>query len=90
MKDKILSIFFVSFLCLILILNILIPDTKTSKTERRKLEQLPKITKTNILNKSFMEDFDAYVLDQFILRDYFRKIFPIFKTKLNQILSGNI
>ena len=28
----------------------------------------------NILDKSFMEDFDSYVLDQFVLRDYFREI----------------
>ena len=66
MKDRFLSIFFVLFLWVMLILNILIPDSEISKTERRKLEQFPKITKSNILNKSFMEDLDSYLLDQFI------------------------
>ena len=74
MKDKVLTISFISYLCLMLLFNVLMPDNLVSKTERRKLEQVPKITKTNILNKSFMEDFDSYTLDQFILRDYFRKI----------------
>ena len=79
MKEKVLSIGFVLFLWLIFIFNILMPDSEISKSERRKLEQFPKITKNNILNKSFMEDFDSYTLDQFLLRDYFRQI----KAKVN-------
>ena len=74
MKDKIFSIFFVLFFSLVFIFNIIVSDSGVSKTERRKLKQMPDVNLNNILDKSFMEDFDSYVLDQFVLRDYFRKI----------------
>ena len=74
MKDKILSILFVLYLSLIFIINLLTPDNKISISERRKLEQIPKLTKTTILNKSFMDDLDTYIADQFILREKFREI----------------
>ena len=79
MKDKILSITFIVLLNIVLILNIIIPDNEISITERRKLEQFPSISINNILNKKFMKELDSYVLDQFILRDYFRTI----KAKIN-------
>jgi len=74
MKNKILSILFVSFLSIFFILNIVICDKKVSKSERRKLQDSPKITLSNILNGKVMEDFDEYTTDQFILRDAFRNI----------------
>ena len=89
MKDKILSISFVLFLFLMFIFNILMSDSEISKTERRKLEQFPEITKNNILNKSFMEDFDSYVLDQFVLRDYFRQIKANFNYKVFRKIDNN-
>ena len=74
MKNKILSILFVLFLVMFFVLNIFINDEEISKTERRNLKQFPKITISNILNGKFMEDFDEYTTDQFILRDTFRNI----------------
>lgn len=74
MKNKILSIFFILFLCLFFSLNIFIKDETISKTERRNLKEFPKMTISNILNGKFMEDFDEYTTDQFILRDTFRNI----------------
>ena len=64
-------------------------DSEISKTERRKLEQFPEITKNNILNKSFVEDFDSYVLDQFVLRDYFRQIKANFNYKVFRKVDNN-
>lgn len=74
MKEKILSIVFVLFICIFFILNVFIPDKEISVSERRKLEQFPKANISNIMNGSFMEDFDAYAVEQFILRDQFRTI----------------
>lgn len=91
MKNKILSITFVLFLTIMFTINILTPDNDISKTERRKLEQLPKLTINNILNKSFMEDFDSYTVDQFILRDNFRNIKANISYKvLNKIDNNKI
>lgn len=74
MKNKILSILFVSFLVMFMMLNIFIGDKTLSKSERRKLKQFTRPSITNILNRKFMEDFDEYTIDQFILRDEFRNI----------------
>lgn len=74
MKDKIISILFVAFLFIFLILNLLINDKLISYSERRKLETFPKISIEDIMDTSFQNDFDKYALDQFIFRDNFRSL----------------
>ena len=74
MKEKILSILFVSFLIIFLTLNIFIKDINVSKSERRNLESFPKFNINNIMDGSFMEDFNKYTTDQFVFRDSFRNI----------------
>ncbi len=48
------------------------PSKEYSLTERRKLEQFPKLSLETVLDGSFMKDFEDYTLDQFPLRDAFR------------------
>ena len=74
MKNKVLSVLFVSFLLLFLFLSIFVSDNEISKTERRKLKNFPKFTTSNMFSRKFMEDFDEYTTDQFIFRDNFRNI----------------
>ena len=74
MKDKIISISFITFLFVIFLLNITRKDEEISTTERRKLQQLPELTVENVIDTSFQEDFDKYALDQFIFRDALRSI----------------
>ena len=50
------------------------PAEETSDVERRKLAQFPKLSSKTVLDGSFMEDFEAYTLDQFPLRDGFRQL----------------
>lgn len=45
-----------------------------SDSERRKLATMPKFNLKNVLNTSFMTDFEDYALDQFIFRDNFRAL----------------
>ena len=45
-----------------------------SDSERRELAKLPKFSVETMLDGSFMEDFEAYTLDQFPFRDLFRKL----------------
>ena len=89
MKNKILSILFVSYLSLMLIFNILTPDNKISRSERRKLQTLTSPTISNILNKKFMEDLDSYVSDQFILREIFRKTKAAVNYNIFQKIDNN-
>ena len=65
-----LSLFIFSFAAA----NVLIPDGDISKTERRTLAQLPKLTVADIKSGKFMSNFEKYTLDQFPFRDSFRSI----------------
>ena len=50
------------------------PDQDVSKSERRKLLKAPDISVKAVMSKSFSEELEAYFLDQFPKRDWFRKI----------------
>lgn len=50
------------------------PQDSLSLSERRKLTQFPEITVNSLLNGSFSEDFEKAALDQFPMRDSFRRI----------------
>ena len=49
-------------------------DNAFSMAERRELAQKPALTWDTVMDRSFMEKFDDYSLDQFPLRDSFRQI----------------
>ena len=89
MSDKIKNIFisvvFLLFLFMFLLINLLSGDKEISISERRKLQQFPKITMNNLFNGTFFKDLDSYVADQFVARDIFRKI----KIKLDLIMKKN-
>jgi len=50
------------------------PDRDISEAERRPLAQMPAISAESLLDGSFMKDFETYSLDQFPLRDAFRRV----------------
>lgn len=49
-----------------------------SEAERRPLAQFPALTAETVLNAKFMSEFEDYTLDQFPLRDTFRRIKSLF------------
>lgn len=78
MKKKILRYFgFFAVIALWLVLAVTAwckhPDA-VSEAERRSLAQFPEISAGQILSGGFMEDFESYTLDQFPLRDTFRRL----------------
>lgn len=78
MKNDIKNVVTISMFMIALIgvfiLNVLTEDTIVSVSERRKLEQFPKYSFTNLTNGTFFSKFDTYVTDQFVGRDFFRKV----------------
>lgn len=52
--------------------HILLPDQELSKAERRRLAALPELTKEGVLSKTYMEDMEGYLMDQFPLREELR------------------
>lgn len=49
-------------------------DDSFSESERRELKQFPLVSMETIISGEFMEDFEAYCLDQFPIRDKFRSL----------------
>ena len=73
-KNIINTILFTTIFVGLFLVNTILSDKDLSSSERRKLKQFPELTFDKILDTSFMDEFDKYVLDQFILRDAFRSI----------------
>jgi|LSQX01.3.fsa_nt_gb hypothetical protein len=89
---------FIIFIYGIVLLNILLPDTEISFSERRRLLQAPSLSIESLLSGEFFENYEKYSLDQFPFRDEFRSLkaytrFNVFKQKDNNdiyIVDGNI
>ncbi len=61
---------------------ILLPDKALSKAERRKLAQFPEISAEEVLSSEFSGKLEAYLLDQFPLRESFRSLNAITRTNI--------
>ncbi len=73
-KQEITIYSFVLFMLGIMIMIILYPKKTVSESERRKLAARPVLTIESLLDKSFMEDTEAYLLDHFPFREKLRRI----------------
>ena len=85
MKDKIITITFLSFITIFSILHLVIKDETISSTERRKLSTFPKLT----LTSEYITEIDEYLLDHFPLRDTFRSIKAKFNYNVLNKLDNN-
>ncbi len=70
-KNVIQTLTFITILIIVFVANIIKKDDNISISERRKLANFPSIK--NGFSK-FGENFEEYATDQFIARDFFRKI----------------
>lgn len=70
-KSVIQTLIFITILIIVFLANIIKKDENISISERRKLANFPSIK--NVFSK-FGENFEEYATDQFIARDFFRKI----------------
>lgn len=93
MSDKIKNIVItvIFMLCVVggLLINIVKKDEEISASERRKLTQFPNITFENIMNGNFMNTFNEYAVDQFILRDDFRSLKSLIEFNVFGKLDNN-
>lgn len=82
MNNKIMSFLFVGILIFFLIFSIFLPDKEISYSERRKLSSFPEISFDNIISGDFFTDLNDYLVEQFPLRDGFRKLKGIFASNV--------
>lgn len=66
---RFLTAVFCLFLGGLMVWQLLLPDRERSDVENRTLQQRPALTLSSVLDGSYMEDVEAYVQDQFPLRD---------------------
>ena len=85
MKDKIITITFLSFITIFSIFHLVIKDEIISNTERRKLSTFPKFS----LTSKYITEVDEYLLDHFPLRDTFRSIKAKFNYNILKKLGNN-
>ena len=73
-KNIAVTILFSLFLFSFLVANLINKDTLISISERRKLEQFPKVSIKTLFDGTFFDKFDKYTTDQFVMRDDFRTL----------------
>ena len=81
LKNKVVTIVFMAMIIIFMIINIVKKDTTVSLTERRKLATFPEFSIEKLFDKTFIDGFDKYTMDQFVKRDEFRKIKTFFELK---------
>ncbi len=88
-KNICITILFVSFLTVIGVLNLLLPDQDISSFERRRLDQVPSGTWTSLLSEDIFTEYEEYFLDQFVARDQFRALTALSKYYLLGLKDNN-
>ena len=78
MKKKICAILVMAVWAGLALCAWFLPAKESSDAERRPLAQMPEISAENVLDGTFMTDFEDYSLDQFPLRDSFRGLKSLF------------
>lgn len=89
-----LTVTFVLYISIFLVLFVVIKDKNFSELENRKLSAFPKFTLEKLINKEFGNDFEKYLADQFPLRDKFISIkssseYVLQKKENNGVYIGN-
>lgn len=73
-QEKLVSIIFILTLFLFLIINVIVPDREKSVQENRMLVTKPKFRLSSLISGDYDEKFEAYMDDQFVGRDMWRKL----------------
>ena len=73
-KNIMVTISFMFAIIIMFVINVTKETTKISLSERRKLQQFPDFSVTNLLDGTFFENFEKYTMDQFMQREAFRSL----------------
>ena len=73
-QEQLVGIIFILTLFLFLIINVIVPDREKSVQENRMLATKPKFRMSSLISGDYDEKFEAYMDDQFVGRDVWRKL----------------
>lgn len=94
-KDITVIIVFIGIIMGVFVINLVNEDKKISIAERRKLAEFPNFTLKNLSSGNFAKQFDQYTMDEFFMREEFRKLKIAFeldilkKQDVNKIYKHN-
>jgi hypothetical protein len=89
MKHRVIAISFLSVLCAVFLLNLFSPPEEFSRSERRRLAQMPEFSLSGAADGSFMRKFDAFAVDQIAFREQYRRLKAIFDLNVLRKLDSN-
>ena len=72
--ERAVGMVFILVLLLMSVVNMLLPSRESSEEENRVLEQMPKLTMASVMDGKFMEQWESYMSDQFLGRNFWRGI----------------
>ncbi len=72
--DGIVGLVLAAFVLLLMVCNLLAPDSDFSERESRVLAQRPKLTLSSLLTGDFMEKYEEYLTDQFVCRSMWKNL----------------
>lgn len=84
MRNKILTISFLAFICVFAFGSVIAKDRDFSDMENRNLTKFPEITGESIINGEFTKNFEKYMSDQIIFKDFLVKLKVTENLALNQ------
>ena len=73
----------------VFVLHVALPDGTVSDAERRPLAQLPELTAEDVFSGDYFNDLEEYLLDQFPLRESFRRLKANFQYKVLGLKANN-
>lgn len=85
-QEQLVGIIFILILFLFLIINIIVPNKEKSVQENRMLATKPKFRLSSLISGDYDEKFEAYMDDQFVGRDMWRKL----KVTLDRICGSRL
>ena len=85
-QEQLVGIIFILILFLFLIINIIVPNKEKSVQENRMLATKPKFRLSSLISGDYDEKFEAYMDDQFVGRDMWRKL----KVTVDRMCGGRL
>lgn len=90
MRNKMTAILFISYILVFSIGSLIVKDRSFSDMENRNLAQFPDAEAESIADGSFMEQFEEYMSDQIIFKDYLVRLKVGENRLLNQSLINGV
>ena len=88
-KNLIVTVVFSLFIAAFFFLCILHEPLAASESERRPLAQMPEITFDGVISGETISDLEDYTVDQFPMRDSFRKLYTWYRFNIMQLKDTN-